>query len=59
MSTRRDRERELFAACEAGDVERVRRVIANGVDPKKAVSKDWLKETSVHIACRLVQIVTL
>ena len=57
MSTRRDRERELFVACEAGDVERVRRVIADGVDPKKTVDEEFLNETPVHTACRLVQII--
>ena len=58
MSTRRDRERKLFVACEAGDVERVRRVIADGVDPKKTVDEELFNETPVHTACRLVQIVT-
>ena len=44
--------RELFRACAAGDLDRVRRVIAAGVDPKKAIDKDWFEETPLHIACR-------
>ena len=44
-------EQELFSACEAGDVDRVRRVIAAGVDPKKAIREDT-DETPQHIACR-------
>ena len=45
---------ELFVACKVGDFKRVRRVIADGVDPKKEV-KDWLNETPVHTACKLVR----
>ena len=33
--------KELFGACEAGDVDRVRRAIAAGVDPKKATYWDF------------------
>ena len=56
MSTRR--EEELFVACKDGDFERVRSVIADGVDPKKAVNKEYFgfNETPVHTACRLVNI---
>jgi hypothetical protein len=45
---------ELFSACEAGDVERVRRVITDGpgVDPKKAANQRYFNETPVHTACR-------
>ena len=47
-------EKELFSACEAGDVDRVRRAITAGVDPKEAI-KDWLlKETPLHTACRYI-----
>ena len=50
-------EGELFSACEAGDVERVRRAIAAGVDPKKAISKDsFIKETALHTASTYVSI---
>ena len=49
-------EKELFSACEDGDVDRVRRAIAAGVDPKKAINKDiYPEETSrLHTACRYV-----
>ena len=48
-------EKELFSACRAGDVDRVRRAIAAGVDPKKAINKDSiLTETPLHIACAYV-----
>ena len=55
MFSRREAEleEELFRACEASDVDRVRRAIAAGVDPKKATKKDsFYKETPLHIACR-------
>ena len=60
MSTQRaELEEELFSACEAGDVDRVRRVIAAGVDPKKTINKNrgaWelIEETPLHAACRYV-----
>ena len=55
MSTRlAELERELFSACEAGNLDRVRRVIAAGVDPKKAIREDYSKETPLHTACRYV-----
>ena len=50
--------KELFGACEADDVDRVRRAIAAGVDPKKATYWDFARpiygETPLHIACRYV-----
>jgi hypothetical protein len=54
MSTRQaELEKELFRACEAGDVDRVRRAIAAGVDPKKAINEDLITvgETPLHTAC--------
>jgi hypothetical protein len=56
MSARQaELEKELFRACIAGDVDRVRRAIAAGVDPKKAINKDTVyKETPVHTACRYI-----
>ena len=52
MSIRRaELEKELFSACEAGDVDRVRKVIAAGVDPKKAINKDLPQFTPLHTAC--------
>jgi hypothetical protein len=54
MSTRQ--EKELFSACEAGDVDRVRSAITAGVDPKKATNKDpiriFAEENPLHTACR-------
>ena len=47
-------ERELFSACLDRDLDRVRRVIAAGVDPKKATNKDYFEETPLHTACRYV-----
>ena len=45
---------ELFSACRAGDVDRVRRAIAAGVDPKNAID-DWFSiETPLHTACKYV-----
>ena len=53
MSTRTRHQRdELFGACEAGDIDRLRRVIADGVDPKKVFNKDLFDETPLHTACR-------
>ena len=55
MSTRlAELEKELFSACGAGDLDRVRRVISAGVDPKKAIDEDYLEETPLHAACRYV-----
>ena len=53
-------EKELFSACRAGDVDRVRRAIATGVDPKKVIYRDLdftgyiYEETPLHTACRYV-----
>ena len=49
-------EKELFRACEAGDVDRASRVIAAGVDPKKVIDKHGIfqGETPLHAACRYV-----
>ncbi len=49
-------EKELFSACEAGDVERIRRAIADGVNPKKAINNGLIfpGETPLHVACRYV-----
>ena len=47
-----NRDNELFSACEAGDVERVHRVITDGVDPKKATNQRYFNESPVHTACR-------
>ena len=56
MTTRRqaELERELFSACVAGDVDRARRAIAAGVDPKKAIKLWFSKETPLHTACEYV-----
>ena len=52
MSHHRDRENELFSACEVGDLERVCRVITDGVDPNKAANQRYFNETPIHTACR-------
>ena len=54
MSSRQaELEKELFRACKAGDVARVHRAIAAGVDPKKAIGKDTFSgDTPLHTACR-------
>ena len=56
MSTELALEKELFSACEDGDVDRVRRAITDGVDPKTAINKDriFAGETPLHTACRYV-----
>ena len=57
MTTRQaELEKELFSACKAGDVDRVRRAIAAGVDPKNAIDKDGIftGETPLHTACMYV-----
>ena len=55
MTTREaELKKELFSACRAGDVDGVRRAIAAGVDPKKAID-DWISiETPLHTACGYV-----
>ena len=55
MTTRQvELEKELFRACRAGDVDRARRAIAAGVDPKNAINDWFLQETPLHIACEYV-----
>ena len=58
MTTRQVRlfelKNELFSACRAGDVDRVRRAIAAGVDPKKAIKDSFSMETPLHTACEYV-----
>ena len=58
MSTQRAKlENELFIACQFGDIDRVRRVIAAGVDPKKkTINENYfrIEETPLHAACRYV-----
>ena len=49
---------ELFSACRAGDVDRVRRAIAAGVNPTWVTNKDGIfpGETPLHTACMYVTI---
>ena len=49
-------EKELFSACEDGNVDRVRRAIAAGVDPKKAINRHSFseEETPLYTACEYV-----
>ena len=44
----------FFEACEAGDVEQIRKLVADGVNPKKTVSSDTLREAPLHVACRYI-----
>ena len=47
--------KELFSACRDGDLDRVRRVVAAGVDPKKAISEDYYYwGRPLHTACGYV-----
>ena len=46
------RESELFEACKAGDIEKIRRVVANGVNPTKVVYNHYFDEVPLHWACR-------
>ena len=43
--------KELFRACEEGDVASVRRVVENGVNVKDAVNKEYMNYTPLHYAC--------
>ena len=45
-------EREFFAACERGDLEQIRKLVADGVDPKKIIEYSLFHETPLHAACR-------
>ena len=46
-------ERQFFAACERGDLEQIRKLVADGVDPKNIYKQDSLfPETPLHTACR-------
>ena len=42
----------LYEACKDGDVNKLRRAIANGVDPKEVVFRELSDETPLHVACR-------
>ena len=42
--------KDLFDACEKGDIARVRQAVADGVDVRKAVDKNWLNFTPLHYA---------
>ena len=46
--------RDLFDACEKGDIARVRQAVADGVDVRKVVDKSWSNYTPLHYACRYV-----
>ena len=45
-------ERQFFAACQRGDLEQIRKLVADGVDPKKIISDSFYRETPLHTACR-------
>jgi hypothetical protein len=45
--------KELFDACERGDIARVRQAVSNlRVDVRKVVDKNFYDETPLHCACR-------
>ena len=48
MSSENETEK-LFDACWSGDLETVRRAIANGVNPNVA---NYSSDTPLHVACR-------
>ena len=41
---------ELFEACNRGDLAKVRRAVAEGLEVKNAVNKDWFNYTPLHYA---------
>ena len=43
--------RDLFEACEKGDIARVRQAVADGIDARKAVDKNFFNYTPLHHAC--------
>ena len=45
---------DLFDACINGDIARVRRAVADGVDVRKVVDINWANRTPLHYACRYV-----
>ena len=51
-----DLEDKLFEACEDGDLEQIRKLIAEGVDPKKVIKRGLthlgLDATPLHAACQ-------
>ena len=44
------RTKDLLDACEKGDIARVRRAVADGVDVRKVVDKNWFNRTPLHYA---------
>ena len=43
-------ESELIEACKRGDLAKVRRAVAEGLEVKNAVDKSWLNFTPLHYA---------
>ena len=42
----------FFEACERGDLEAIRKLIADGVNPKKITNLNSFEETPLHTACK-------
>ena len=42
----------LFEACKAGDLEKIHRIVADGVDPTKLVYNSYFDDVPLHWACR-------
>lgn len=49
----------LFEACKAGNLEKVHRIVADGVDPAKVVYNNFFDEVPLHWACRLVVLIII
>ena len=43
--------KDLFDACKKGDIARVRQAVADGVDVRKVVDKNWSNFTPLHYTC--------
>ena len=43
--------RDLFDACRKGDVARVRKAVADGVDVRNVVNNTYFNSTPLHYAC--------
>ena len=41
---------DLFDACKKGDIARVRRAVADRVDVRKVIDKNWANRTPLHCA---------
>ena len=56
MSTVRISLRELFRACEFGDVASVHKAVESGLNVKNAVNEYYFNWTPLHYACKYVHV---